>query len=312
MDCMLTATQKSAAEAIVNIFETGRVLGHYGNVTLLKGDSGHLTYGRTQTTLTSGNLFLLINDYVNADGAEYADHFKPFLARLRAIDVSLDNDPIIKELLQQAGSDPVMHQVQDAFFDRVYWNPALVCATELGIVSALGCCTVYDSMVHGSWRMMRDRTNAQYGLCRTLGENIWIARYVSVRQQWLADNPNLLLRKTVYRMVELGKLIEANRWNLDLPIVVRGVTIDEATFAAAPVRASAQIVEDRLLSLGDPMLRGSDVEQVQNALNAKGYVLVVDGVFGAKTSAAVVDFQRKCGLHPDGIVGPATKAELGL
>ena len=39
----LTPTQKATAQAIVNIFETGRVHGDYGQVTLLAGDTGHLT-----------------------------------------------------------------------------------------------------------------------------------------------------------------------------------------------------------------------------------------------------------------------------
>src|SRR5690242_6887784 len=50
---------KKVAEAIVNIFETGSALGNYGAVTLIPHDSGHLTYGRSQTTLGSGNLYLL-------------------------------------------------------------------------------------------------------------------------------------------------------------------------------------------------------------------------------------------------------------
>ena len=59
---MLTDLQKKAAQAVVNVFETGHARGEYGQVTLLPGDSGHLTYGRSQTTLASGNLFLLIKD----------------------------------------------------------------------------------------------------------------------------------------------------------------------------------------------------------------------------------------------------------
>jgi peptidoglycan hydrolase-like protein with peptidoglycan-binding domain len=51
---------------------------------------------------------------------------------------------------------------------------------------------------------------------------------------------------------------------------------------------------------------------VQNSLNAKGYALVVDGVFGAATAAAVTAFQQKNGLTADGIVGPGTRAALGL
>jgi chitosanase len=55
---MLTELQKKTAKAIVNIFETGRPLGDYSKVTLLQGDTGHLTYGRSQTTLASDNLYL--------------------------------------------------------------------------------------------------------------------------------------------------------------------------------------------------------------------------------------------------------------
>ena len=68
---MLTDLQKGAVQAIVNIFETGAPLGDYASVTLLKGDTGHLTYGRSQTTLASGNLYLLIKDYVDTDGAAF-------------------------------------------------------------------------------------------------------------------------------------------------------------------------------------------------------------------------------------------------
>ena len=63
---MLTELQKKAAQAIVNIFETGRAEGEYGKVTLLPGDPGHLTYGKSQTTLTRGNLFLLIKAFFNS------------------------------------------------------------------------------------------------------------------------------------------------------------------------------------------------------------------------------------------------------
>lgn len=50
---------------------------------------------------------------------------------------------------------------------------------------------------------------------------------------------------------------------------------------------------------------------MQNALNKLGYGLVADGIFGAKTEAAVKDFQKKNKLDVDGIVGPKTWAALG-
>lgn len=51
---------------------------------------------------------------------------------------------------------------------------------------------------------------------------------------------------------------------------------------------------------------------MQNALNKLGYGLVADGIFGAKTEAAVRDFQKKNKLGVDGIVGPQTWTALGF
>ena len=121
----LTALQKSAAQAVVNIFETGSIRGNYADVTLMAGDTGQLTYGRSQTTLASGNLFLLIQDYCGCNNGSLSVHFKPYLTKLQACDSSLNNDMTFRGLLKDAGSDPVMQEVQDAFFDRVYWDPAM-------------------------------------------------------------------------------------------------------------------------------------------------------------------------------------------
>jgi len=56
--------------------------------------------------------------------------------------------------------------------------------------------------------------------------------------------------------------------------------------------------------------KGNDVRWVQFQLNRLGYKLVVDGVAGNLTIGAVMDFQKKHGLDPDGIVGPKTRVAL--
>jgi peptidoglycan hydrolase-like protein with peptidoglycan-binding domain len=64
-----------------------------------------------------------------------------------------------------------------------------------------------------------------------------------------------------------------------------------------------------------PILRkgstGDDVKHLQNLLNyVYGPDLKVDGIFGAKTEAAVKKFQKDYGLTVDGIVGPKTWSML--
>ena len=57
--------------------------------------------------------------------------------------------------------------------------------------------------------------------------------------------------------------------------------------------------------------RGPPVFELQLLLISKGFDAGrVDGVFGAKTKAAVVAFQRAKGLAADGVVGPKTWAQL--
>lgn len=57
--------------------------------------------------------------------------------------------------------------------------------------------------------------------------------------------------------------------------------------------------------------QGGDAKKVQELLNGiGGYSLVEDGIYGAKTEAAVKDFQEKNDLAVDGIVGNNTWAAL--
>ena len=56
--------------------------------------------------------------------------------------------------------------------------------------------------------------------------------------------------------------------------------------------------------------QGDDVRTLQDAMNALGYNLVVDGNYGSGTVAAVENFQRKEGIGVDGSVGPKTRARL--
>lgn len=58
---------------------------------------------------------------------------------------------------------------------------------------------------------------------------------------------------------------------------------------------------------------GATVKNIQQKLKNWGYYTgAVDGIFGAKTKAAVKYFQQKNGLVADGIVGAKTLAAMGI
>jgi chitosanase len=318
----MTDLQARTAKAIVNIFETGRLLGNYASVVVAPKDPGHLTYGRSQTTLASGNLYTLIASYCGSPGAVFANQLRPYLGRLQARDLSLDNDVNLRSILKQAGNDPTMHQVQDRFFDTGYWAPANRFAANIrlngqtGLRTALGVTTVYDSVVHGSFGTIRSSTNASFS--QPASEQDWITRYISIRRGWLANNSIILLRDTVYRMDELKKLANAANWDLALDITMRGITITAAALGATPsdaqgqepVRASAQDPNQSVLSLRTPYMVGTAVQLVQKALVNEGLLSQsnVDEIYGPLTAALVKRMQANHGLTADGIVGPATWA----
>ena len=87
--------------------------------------------------------------------------------------------------------------------------------------------------------------------------------------------------------------------------------VDPATWqnlVAAGFRPGSRLLYYRL-----PMLHGEDVAALQHDLNALGFDAgLVDGVFGADTLRAVLDFQQNRYLPEDGIVGPEFLEELAL
>jgi chitosanase len=311
----VTEIQQQTIKAIVNIFETGRVTGDYGAVTLLKGDSGHLTYGRSQTTLASGNLFLLIKAYCDRSDAKLRSEFQPFLGDLAACNVELDTNLSLRELLKEAGDDEAMRKEQDRFFDAVYYQPACRAAAAKGIALPLGLAVVYDSFIHGAFRRVAPMAGTPIGT--GVDEKQWIGKYVAARKIWLQGLKDPL-PKTVYRMDSFNKMITDNAWDLPLPLKVRGVMITEEDMREPfpVVRAMASDPSDpppaRILRMTTPYMRGEDVRRVQEALNSQGFANSRDSIFGPFTEALVKRFQQSRQIKHDGVVGPTTLSLLGL
>ena len=302
---VLTASQAQAAKAIVNIFESGTVRGDYSAVTLLPGDTGRLGFGRAQASLGSGHLHLLAQRYCAASGARFAGRLRAWLPALAGRSPAADHDLKLHNLLRASADDPVMRDVQDAFFDEMSWDPALRAATRLGVRSPLGIAVVYDGWVHGAWPLLRDRTQAAGALAH-VGEHDWVRRYVRLRREWLATHPNALLRATVWRMDAFLRLIEQEAWALALPLVVRGEEISVAALAALP-RGCYDGPEPGTRELGvrSPLLRGLDVRLVQLALSDQGGDVRADGIFGSTSARFVRAFQRSHELPETGVADAA-------
>ena len=298
---MLTATQKKTAQAIVNIFETGSVLGDYGNVTRLPGDTGHLTFGRSQVTLGSGNLHDLLRQYCDNPGARFGASLHQYLSRLQSRDLSLDDDQYLHNLLQASADDVVMREMQDVFFDHRFWQSAERIAGQIGITTPLGVAVMYDSVVHGSVVRMRDRTNEQAGTLAALGEQQWIEAYVRTRRAWLAGN-RLDLRPTVYRMDAFQRLIDQGYWGLELPLVVRGLEISRVTLEATPTSCfDGPQPGSRTLAVQTPLIRGLDVRLVQLGLSALRTNIKADGIYGNTSARCIREYQAAHGLPATGI-----------
>ncbi len=59
--------------------------------------------------------------------------------------------------------------------------------------------------------------------------------------------------------------------------------------------------------------RGNEVKNIQTRLKKWGYYKgAIDGIYGTQTKNAVIAFQKKNNLTPDGVAGPKTLAKIGL
>lgn len=87
-----------------------------------------------------------------------------------------------------------------------------------------------------------------------------------------------------------------------------GVLVPGVKYEPGPAVALDTPLVFRLTS---PQMTGETVLEIQQRLQIRGYELGrADGVFGPKTYAAVLEFQRAQGLMADGEVGPLTLAAL--
>ena len=223
----LTTQQKRICEQVINVFETGSVEGNYAAIATF-ADGPHkmrqITYGRSQTT-EYGNLDQLLERYVEANGT-YSAPLQSYIA-LCGVKPLVDDDTF-KQLLRDAGkNDPLMRQIQDDFFDELYFKKAIQWAEDNGFLMPLSALVIYDSYIHsGSIPGFLRKRFPEALPAKNGDEKRWIEQYVDARQNWLATASNQILHATVYRTRCFKNEIEKNNWELsELPIDANGVSV---------------------------------------------------------------------------------------
>ncbi len=223
----LTAQQRRICEQVINVFESGSIQGDYSTISIY-ADGPHkmrqVTYGRSQTT-EYGNLPELIEMYANAGGT-YSEQLRPYVDKIGV--TPLVDDKQFKQLLRDAGkNDPVMRRVQDQFFDKRYFKPAMKWADSNGFTLALSALVIYDSFIHsGSILDFLRKRFPESPPAKGGDEKTWITQYVNTRHEWLANHDNKILHATVYRTQCFKREIASDNWDLSqLPINANGVNV---------------------------------------------------------------------------------------
>ena len=102
-------------------------------------------------------------------------------------------------------------------------------------------------------------------------------------------------------------------WGYKVNWIQQGVihyAIPAGLYTAEEIAAAGKAADSVVFALRSGS-KGDDVVKLQNALNALGYDCgAADGIFGAKTEAAVRNFQSDHSLAVDGIAGKATQEAL--
>ena len=125
---------------------------------------------------------------------------------------------------------------------------------------------------------------------RFTGENLWIAQYASTL--------SAPLPVTFWQYTDTGRV----------PGVAGRVDLDRQYRPVAASRGPLPALGGATLRPGD---RSEFVANLQRVLAALGYAPgAADGIYGARTRAAVEQFQQDAGLAADGLVGGRTKTAL--
>jgi chitosanase len=170
-----------------------------------------LSIGFTQY---GGNLGKVLDEYRDKKGILGKD----LSAYIGAMKTSgLVKDANFKSLLKRAGKeDPIMGEVQEEMFEKLYMGPAIKWGEDEGFKLPFSYLIICDSFLHsgsilGFLRQRFDEVTPKNGG----DEKIWTTSYLNVRHKWLKEHSNDLLVTSSYRTKYYKELLDKDDWQLD-------------------------------------------------------------------------------------------------
>lgn len=234
---MITDSIKKKIQTIVNVFETSSLKPRYDIITVAfdgPSEAKQISYGKQQCA-EFGNLRTLIRLYCERSDSRYASDLKSYLDFIGNPKHPLADNQTFKTLLKLAGTDEMMHRVQDDFFDVRYWNPALNWFSVNLFTLPLSMSVIYDSYIHSGGVPMWLRDDFKEPTPLKGGNEIeWIQQYVLARDIWLEHNKKKILQFTDYRTDCWIEQIKEDNWMLEKPVVVKFNSPNEHSWITIP------------------------------------------------------------------------------
>lgn len=215
---------KNKVQTVVNVFETSSLKPRYDVICIANDGPGkcmQISYGKQQCA-EFGNLHALIRMYCDNPSSRYGRDLKNYLQFIGNPLHPLCKNLDFKQLLKLAGTDFVMHETQDKFFDQFYWDPAVKFFEQQNFSLPLSMLVIYDSYIQSG--SILDFLRKRFGERTPINggnEKRWITAYTNVRDKWLENHSSKILEETDYRTDCLLDAIDHNNWDLSQLVVCK-------------------------------------------------------------------------------------------
>ena len=222
-------TTKEIIIKILNSFEndSGSPETEYDKIYIYHDGPGkkkQVTLARGYTEC-GGSLWEVFREYktLSGDDSEIADKLLAY--RKDSCTGKLPADKgFLQLVINTADTDDKFKRAQDIVYDKVYWASGQKWFDREGFKLPLSMAVVQDSYLQSG--CILDFLRKRFAESTPAGggdEKKWVSEYVGVRQEWLANHKNQVLRGTTYRTKFFIKEMARSNWDLDiLPVYPNG------------------------------------------------------------------------------------------